>query len=882
MRLWLPLLLVLSLAHFTQSAEPSAEGIEFFENKIRPILAEHCYSCHGEKKQKGSLRVDQPDALLKGGDSGTSLVPNKPAESLLLKALKHEGDVKMPPKNKLDSKVVADFEKWIAQGAPMPKASATTSTTSIDWKQAKTFWSFQPITKPAVPPGGSINPIDRFILAKLKEQGLQPSPRAERRALVRRLTFDLTGLPPTPEEIEAFLKDESAEATTKLVDRLLQSPAYGEMQARQWMDVARYAEDQAHTFGVKPNSEAWRYRDWLIESFNADMPYDRFVRLQIAADLIVNNEADLKHRAALGYFGLGAIYYKDSEESKKIAVVDELDDRVDTLSRGFLGLTVSCARCHDHKFDPIPTKDYYSLAGIFWSSRITDLPLVPQSELDRIAKAMKIIADADEKAKKVVQSQREEIALGKTEQLVPYVLATWKLEAKRVSKPDVSFNEIAKADKLDGQTLDRMTKFLKSKGNKLAPMKEWTKNLPKKEANTPTPEVEKMAQEFKEFIKGALVKADTKDRTEILLGLYGDKGVFPITDAEAIAAMKTSKKTEYNDLKKEHAELAKKAPTPAPVAHALQEAKPTDMHILIRGNHSRPGELAPRGFLHVLSSDDAKPFQDGSGRKQLAEAIADPRNPLTPRVIVNRVWQQHFGRGIVGTPSNFGSLGERPTHPELLDYLAATFIEEGWSLKKLHRRIVLSETYQQAALSNPANEEKDAINKYLWRANRRRLGVEAWRDALLAVTGQLDRTTGGPTTNLESGSNVRRTVYAKISRHELNSLLRLFDFPDANITSEKRVETTVPQQQLFVMNSPFIIARAKALAAKLEKETDSEQIRRGYELTLGRPASAEEISLGVQYLGTGDLPEESSKNKLSRRERYFQALLASNEFLYID
>ena len=561
-------------------------------------------------------------------------------------------------------------------------------------------------------------------------------------------------MPPTPDEIDTFLRDDSTGAFARAVERLLKSPHYGERWGRHWLDVARYAEDQAHTFGVKPNTEAFRYRDWVIDALNADMPYDLFVKRQFAADLMEGTEADsFKQRAALGFFGLGAVYYKDNSCVPK-ALADELDDRLDTLGRGFLGLTLSCARCHDHKFDPIPTQDYYSLGGVFFSSKLTNLPMVPKAEADRYAAAQKPMLEADRRLKE----------------------------------------------------------------------------LQKSEKSNPT--------------------ADGKKR---------------------VAALQA-------ELEK----LKKSAPPPPPMAHALAEGTPADMHINVRGNPAQPGDLAPRRFLRVLAGDDPPHFTRGSGRLELAQAVASKDNPLTARVIVNRVWAWHFGRGIVGTPSNFGQLGERPTHPELLDDLTARFIANGWSLKWLHREIMLSATYQMSADDSADGRLKDPDDRLLSRMRRQRLDVESWRDSLLAVSGQLDPTFGGPTIDLNASQNRRRTVYAKVSRHELNAFLRLFDFPDANITSERRTETTVPQQQLFVLNSPFFVGQAKGLAARLKTEAsdDPSRVQRAYLLAYGRPPTDGETALAMHYLGGKDDPLEH--NGLTRWERYAQALLAANEFLYVD
>ncbi len=771
-----PTLCVLGcLSSTLYAAEPSPAQLDFFEKKIRPVLVEKCHQCHSTqaKKDRGGLLLDTKTSLLKGGETGPALVPGKPAESLLIKAIRHQGDLMMPPKGKLPETVINDFVKWIEMGAPDPRDGKAVAT-AINWSEARQFWSFQPVRKPTLPtikdPKWIKTEIDRFIQARLEAQGLTLSAPADKRALIRRATFDLLGLPPTPEEIEAFVRDDSPEAFARVIDRLLASPHYGERWARYWLDVARYAEDQAHTFAVVPNTSAWRYRDWVIDAFNADMPYDRFVKLQIAADQMeTSGPDDIKNRAALGFFGLGAQYYKNSDAAR--AAADELDDRIDTLARGFLGLTVSCARCHDHKFDPIPTQDYYSLAGVFQSCKLANLPLGSKEEQARYEEAQKKVQAVDKQMKDLLKTEKARLSKEKGKQI-----------------PD---NEVQK-----------------------------------------------------------LLPAETR------------------------AKMKT--------LKAEMDRLKKAVPPAPPIAHGLADTTARDMKVFVRGNPAQQGEVAPRRFLRILAGDNPSPFKKGSGRLELAEAIASKDNPLTARVLVNRLWQHHFGRGLVGTPSNFGQLGERPTHPELLDYLTVRFLDSGWSMKQMHRLIMLSGVYQQSSARNPRGQQVDPDNQLLWRMNRQRLDVEAWRDALLAVSGQLDETRGGPTTDLNSAQNVRRTVYGKISRHELSGLLRLFDFPDANITSEKRTETTVPQQQLFVLNSPFFVNQAKALASRLHKEAKDEagRIHRAYQLVYGRAPQPTEIQLGMQYLQGKDDPQE--KNQLTRWERYAQALLAANEFLYLD
>jgi cytochrome c553 len=883
MRSWvLTCVLSMGIASAPSWAADNDAGITFFETKIRPVLVEHCQKCHGDKKQRGEFRLDSKAAMLKGGESGKAMVPGQAEQSLIIKALRHL-EPKMPPDQKLPDAVIADFVKWIDMGAPDPRDSNTVAIKkTIDWAEAKTFWSFQPPKEHAPPKvaneAWAKGPIDRFILAKLEEAKLQPVKAAVRRDLLRRASFDLIGLPPTPEEVDAFLQDDSPQAYEKVVERLLQSPHYGERWGRYWLDVARYAEDQAHTFGVKPNTSAWRYRDWVIQAFNDDMPYDRFVKLQLAADLIEKEEiSQRKHVAALGFIGLGAQYYRDSPLTATLATADELDDRIDSVTRGFMGFTVSCARCHDHKFDPIPQVDYYSLAGVFSSCKLTDIPVAPKDVVEKFNAHQEQIKKVQANILTVYKDERRKSAEQRVGDVARYFVAAWQYQKKKTEDPKLLPKDFAQANKLEPIAFERLVKDVKLD-------KVFGDKSLAKEAS----EVDADAKTFEETIRKALADRDAKTSlgepsVGFLRQLFGENGVFEPTEAVmktklAGAALKT-----VDGLKAEVTKLQKQAAAnPLPAVHAVMEATPADAKINVRGSPLNLGDVAPRRFLRVLSGESAPRFSQGSGRLELADAIASPSNPLTARVIVNRVWQYHFGRGLVGTPSNFGQLGDRPSHPELLDDLTSRFTATGWSIKALHREIMLSATYQMSSDHDEANFARDGDNRLYWRMNRRRLDVEGWRDAMLAVSGKLDTTFGGPTINLSQDMQ-RRTVYAKISRHNLDSLLRLFDFPDANITSERRAETTVPQQQLFFMNSPFVTGMARSLAARmlLEKGDDAAKIERGYRLAYGRSAESSEIRDAAAFVGGSDDPAEQS-NQLTRWERLAQVLIGSNEFLFVD
>jgi hypothetical protein len=755
-------------------------GIDLFETRIRPVLAEHCYSCHSGQaakkgKLKGELRLDSRAGLLQGGASGPIFVAGKPDESLLIKALRHQGDVQMPPKGKLAAPIVRDFEAWIRMGAPAPADTHKLLGKEIDWNEARKFWAFQsPVKRPLPNLKNAAWPrrdIDYFILAELEKRQLAPVGPANRRDLLRRASFGLTGLPPTPEEIDEFLKDEDPNAFAKVVERLLTSPHYGERWGRYWLDVARYAEDKALAF-VNSRPHAYRYRDWVVQALNDDMPYDVFIRLQLAGDLMPTPDVSSHGRVAgderaeptldtrlflqfagLGFQGLGAEYHRGNVAAQVMA--DELDDRVDTVTRGLLGLTVACARCHDHKYDPIPTRDYYSLAAAYNGSELVERPLADPTIVERF--------------------------------------------------------------------------------------KAWEKKTKEKEA---------------------LVKSLDKQRK-------GGK----VTEAA---------QKEYDARKQELDVLRKEAPPPLPMAHVIRGGG-TAMNVLIRGNVQRKGEAAPPGFLHVLPTDSTSRTESGKfTRLELAEAIASPRNPMTARVLVNRVWAYHFCRGLVATPSNFGALGDRPSHPELLDTLAVRFMENGWSLRWLHREIMLSTTYQLSSRSEPASADKDPDNQYLWRHTPSRLDFEAWRDAWLAVSGRLDPKLGGPSLDLNQSTNVRRTLYAKISRHEPNKLMVLFDFPDPNVSSARRSITTVPQQQLFALNSAFSADTARAFAKRLEMAAfqEDERIRLAFQLAYGRVPSAEEKRASEEFLRTAGAV--NTHERLNAWEQFAQSLLAANEFMWVD
>lgn len=1193
-------LLLLAYPRMTSAAEPTREQptreqIEFFEKKIRPVLVTHCYECHSAqvKPPKGGLLVDSRDGLLRGGDSGPSVVPHKADESVLLDALRYDG-LEMPPKAKLPAKVVADFEKWVRMGMPDPRAaSAPVETNQIDYESGLKFWAFQKPVKPKAPEVHDVawakSEIDRFVLARLEKESINPAPTTDRRTLIRRAYFDLIGLPPEPAAVETFVNDPSPNAFGKVVDELLASEHYGERWGRRWLDVARYGEDQAHTFKARRYPRGYLYRDWVVQAFNADMPYDRFLRHQIAGDLL--DQPDRHERlAALGMFALGPVYYQDNGEKAK-ALADEWDDRVDTLIRGTQGLTISCARCHDHKYDPISMADYYGLLGIFASTKYQERPVVP----DEVVQA-KRRADADVKDQQLVidrflAGESKTVRPQLVGEVAEYIVSAWKVInlQKKNAKDKKVFERTAREDKLNQELLKRWVAYLQEKPASGAvkserpyldawrtlvkqqdPKQDLSKDqdavadvhavaeqfekqaqavLPQREAlqkrfgenvafvdqadrarvvpgviplgnlfddtSTTTLDaaigsdkfkadaspdnlgIDRIVQgwgtvtsiaegirfifqslgsdqskygtivndgwsnsggirtegkkavgnlprteqgigmhanalitfDLKELRHAGLIPADQRlvfkvDRAglnddvigsgagvhlavivsrkhskenvydAILAGYVNGQpatveendmqyffagnlpepikadGTFvsfdvpipPEADYLTLIAAGAGKPDEENTISSDHAvfsgarlefnPLPENKPAVAEaadseksseasrqeqidavlvsellydkgllaippkdlekylakqpaadltalketfaekqkitdsitvvMAHSLTEGTGKDMQIYRAGDPTKLGDVAPRSFPAIYTGGKRQPFDSaGSGRLKLAQAITSADNPLTARVIANRVWAGHFGQGLVRTPSNFGELGERPTHPELLDYLAVSLMENGWSLKSLHRQIMLSTTYQLSSRFDERNFERDPENKLIWRMNRRRLEVEPWRDAMLAVSGNLNKSAGGPSIDLAKADNNRRTLYGFISRHKLNDLLRLFDFPDPNITSGKRSVTTVPLQQLFVLNSDFMVNQAKALSARLEKQSSSnkDRIETAYQLLFSRPVSAEELEMGLEFLKSVN---EEKTPSLTPWEQFSLALLGSSEFTFVD
>lgn len=771
----------------TTTAPPTAPaadpaGIEFFEKRVRPILVERCFECHAASREqpgrepRGGLSVERREAILEGGDTGPAAVSGDPQQSLLVTAVRYQDpDLQMPPAGKMPEAEIAVLEDWIRRGLPQTPAEALTKVRSrLDVEEGRKHWAFQPLARsplPSTETGDAPTRLDAWVRHRLEEHRLTPSPPASRRALRRRVQFELVGLPPTFEEVEAFVADETPDAWDRLVDQLLAAPQFGERWGRVWLDYTRYCD--VPESWREGDARAWLYRDWVIQSWNADLPYDEFVRRQLAADLLpAAQPADV---AALGFLGLSPTYWKELKLDHKVikqVVAEEWEERIEALGATFLGLTIACARCHDHKFDPIGMRDYYALAGVFASSRLEDRPIIAEDQA-RVAAA----------ARNQLKSIAKEL-----------------------------------------QTLSGKPQLTPDESNKMQDL------LRQKEVLEATPDLHTPLA-FAVSEARIRVIPDGQHRTKIEY----DAGV------------------------------------------------PCDVAMQIRGNAANPGPTVPRGFLTVLSRSSEPHFTHGSGRRELADAIVADAAPLATRVFVNRLWKQVFGRGLVTTPSNFGTQGTRPSHPELLDDLSARFQSAGWSPKRLLRELVLSATYQQSSYRDPVRYQIDPDNVWLWRTVPRRLEVEAWRDATLAATGELNLRSGGEPVELSDPANVRRTVYGRVKRRELADLLRLHDFPDPVAHSPARESTITPLQQLFALNSPWLQHRSQMLADRILAASstveDAERIKGLYRFVLARNPTEAEVRAGTEFLGEC---LQAGLNAPVSWQHYAQILLDSNEFQFVD
>lgn len=847
----------LLLSKLLSASEPTVKQDEFFETRIRPVLADHCFRCHSEdaEKLKGDLKLDSLAGLLRGGDLGPSLNLEEPESSLFLEAIRWKSrDLEMPPKAPLPAPVQADLEKWVLMGAPWPGSSKesidlTSEEGGYDFEVAKKHWAFQPVQKPETPTGAKGREIDWFVQRKLVEHKLKPSLEAPRHTLIRRAYLTMIGMPPTPEQTAEFV--EGRISWNDVIEKLLASQHYGARWGRHWLDVARFSDGYGGFLDGGKFDEAWRYRDWVINSLNEDMPYNRFLELQLAGDILEPE----KNAIATGFIALGPQYGNDGGDAQSIAIakIETLDDRVDTVGRGLLGLTIACARCHDHKFDPIPTIDYYSIAGIFQNTGIREFPLVPQSEVDTWNAEIRSIEDYRQETNKMLKVRGDELLKRELNRLPEYALAA--LEYQKLDPKPKNMRNWAREQGLVGVIFDYAQPFFAGPKNtsKIPEVDSWFVN--------------RSAESLVEFQKFLSEQRDENTRKDFINRIFHGHFLQDLLEDhdERFSEMI---KARYEEIKK----LEKNKPPKYAFGHALREDGKGNMKVAIRGNLLKPGEEAPRRFLRILNEDQPE-FTEGSGRRELATAVIDPLNPLTARVFVNRVWGWHFGHGIVRTPSNFGVLGEAPTHPHLLDWLAAEFVANGWSLKDLHRRILKSETWRQSSQFDEASFSADGDNRFLWRMNPQKITAEVWRDSVLFVSQELNLTLGGkPFDNPDT--DLRRTIHSRASRNgdqfKTDLFLRLFDFPVPRASVAKRTPTITPQQSLFLLNNNFVGKRAEALAKLMEKESDP--VNFAYRTLFSRNPNSSELAVGQQFLS--EHPESM--------KRYAHALIASNEFLFSE
>ena len=1123
----------------------SAAGVEFFEKKIRPLLSERCYECHSVtgKDVKGGLRLDTAEGITKGGEGGAVVVPGNPDGSRLIRAVRQTtGDLQMPPKGKLTDQQIADLTEWVRMGAPLPQAApvvAAAPRQEADLTEARKAWQYQKPQDHPTPtvknPAWVKSPIDTFVLAKLEQKGLNPAAPADKRTLIRRATIDLIGLPPTPEEVEAFVADNSTDAFAKVVERLLASPAYGERWARHWLDVVRYTDsfDSRGIGGPADVSEAWRYRDWVVKAFNQDLPYDQFVMNQIAGDILpakpgADGKPNTDGLVATGVYVLGEWGIGDADKQKMLT--DIVDDQIDLTGRAFLGLTLACARCHDHKFDPISAEDYYGLSGIFFSSHILPDPgartagspilrvplLTPEDQKKREQDQVRV-AELQKQIEAQLEGKFEALAKGVLPQLDQYLLASYDYNRRPPQQANLSIADYAAQKKLDPYVLrqwvhltaagplallsapirevdgkpelkglrvasgsdtpnvvvnptDEMVMFktirLPPKALSVHPSPKagisvgwkspvtgtvavsgrlmdadpncgngvaWTLEqrtaaatvklaegsfnngasadiaaapeaaeklralkveagqflqltiLPNQEyscdstvveleiveqaaagrtwslKNDVVPDLlggganphadahgnasvwyffdagdgmmaagfgpdsvlaawfratadakpgqpppsraraEAAARSIKTTLvaldkavdamkaKGKEVKTLTGSNIELYKSLTDPKGPFWAAARADPTNLPESLRAQVGPLLEEQSKLKAQLAQPIPTAHALQEGGTpqseyvgfNDARVMLRGRYDRLGDVVPRRFPRILAGDSQDPIKEGSGRLQLAKWIASPDNPLTARVMVNRIWLHHFGEGIVRTPNNYGKLGTPPTHPELLDHLAVKFVKSGWSIKQMHRYMMLSSTYQQSSVGDDATTRADPDNLLFGRMNRRRLEAEALRDSMLAAAGRLDRPMGGKA--ISELNTPRRSLYLMTIRSDRANYRTLFDAADPGAIVEKRNESTVAPQALFLLNHPFAVEQAKALADLALKQASADDRGRIdwlYRRLYARPPTAQEVDLAMSVLG--GVNQTKPDEVAAAWTQYCQILLCANEFMYVD
>lgn len=911
---------------FSAARAQTPAALELFEKNARPVFVQKCQMCHNAKMRSGGFDLSSPEGIKEASSMGIFGKPADPAASPILRALSYENQIKMPPQGKLPAETISSIKDWVAAGAPSPAATPSAGNSlagtgvrpvalrGVITDADKNFWSFKPLSDAAPPVPAqkdwAINAIDQFILANLEKKGLQPAPPADKTTLLRRATFDLTGLPPTEQELSAFLADNSPKAYENVVDRLLASPRYGERWGRHWLDVMRYADstgsDEDHRY-----PHAWRYRDYVVQAFNDDMPYNQFVREQLAGDILAadpNSGVGYRGIIATGFLALGkkALAQKDLPLKR----YDVVDDQIDVTARAFMGLTVTCARCHDHKFDPIATKDYYQMAAIFASTLSYEkgetgppvqTPLVPASEFEAFSKQWTAYNELQEKVSKIIdfdEDARKNRDIGE-KQIAENMLAAYRIYAQGAA-PDPK--------------LARWVAYLKdSKRPELARWHAATDANRKAIAAQYQEEFHQSAYQYEQdldwwknaeqsYPKAGKIPGPRPqmkpDKDAFAIAVWQNNGPLHRSRAEQLATLKPDQAQQVSALLAELSAQEKNLPTKeVPMACAVKEGETMNQKVFLRGDYHSLGDPVERTVPAILRlSAPAPEVKTRSGRLELADWIVDPRNPLPPRVIVNRIWQGHFGDGLVRTPDNYGRLGDRPSNPELLDYLARTFMENGWSIKKMTRLIMLSRTYQMSAAFDEEKKAKDPENRLLSHFPRQRLSIEEIRDAYLAMGGDLDLTMGGtldPGVGSDGETSAtrismnpektnRRSIYLPLRRSNLPTLYTLFDFGDATSPEGHRGTTTVATQALFVMNSPMVIREAHNLATTVMKQQkqDQRRVEEIYLRVLDRRPDAGEIDRGLTYLAR--LRQKwSSIDEAQAWTSLTHALMASNEFIFV-
>ena len=895
------------------SADPTKEQLEFFEKKVRPILAENCYKCHSieQSKEKGGLTLDTRDGVLKGGDTGPAITPGKPKDSLLIAAIEYKDpDMQMPPKGeKLSDEQIATLNEWVKMGAPDPRKEPAKGKLSGLTDKARSHWAYQPVKKPTIPTvknrAWCVTPVDAFVLQKIEAKGMVPSggllntgKESDKETLLRRATYDLIGLPPTPKEVEEFLADNTPNAFVKVVDRLLASPHYGERWGRFWLDTARYAD----TTGNRDNNNgmtdyrfpyAWTYRDYVIRAFNEDKPYDRFIIEQLAADKMPDLR-DKRDLAALGFITVGGRIGNNN---------DVINDRIDVVSKGFLAMTVTCARCHDHMFDPIPTKDYYAMHGIFASTiEPKEKPMITQAATAALGAQFKAkVAELEQENRDKYYKLVDDVNGAFRQKAAAYIRAAYMRRGNMTAEQQLAANDLIRAENLDAQIVNYMEGRVRNGDGVFGPFKRYieaaggsgmnditasiVQNKDKRVnpivAEAFTSQKPQSLEEVAEIYGRVFASVEPKGRELITASAatkeegakiagFDQAGLlellqvpFKVTLASALTPdqirnesngwpQQIRNRANFNFSRLNELQLTHEG-AEARAMVVADSPNPKDSPVFIRGQAGALGEVVPRRFLEVLSPGQPTPFKQGSGRLELAQAIASKKNPLTARVMVNRVWMHHFGEGFVRTPDDLGTQAEQPSHPELIDYLSSYFMEQGWSLKKLHKLIMLSKVYQISSYTHPAHEQIDPDNRLLWRANVRRLEFEAMRDSLLVFSGRLDKTLFGQPVNLaDEPYSYRRSVYGYIDRGNLPELMAHFDFSEPNMPNSKRTSTIVPQQALYLMNSPMAIDVARRVIQRPEVVNSNSNLNRIfniYRIVFQRKPTQAEIDLALMFIG---------------------------------